>query len=107
MYKTHTSSSIHQSYMTQYYLTSAADKIRSDRRNDLMEATREVCFRVTIKVEEPRDNQSRPDVCCILPTLEKASSITSFCHLKMLGDGSNGLSLGLSTPLNTFLKTAK
>ena len=72
-----------------------------------MEATRELCVGVTIRVEEPRDNQSGPDVCCILPTLEKASSITSFCPLKLLDDDNNGLSLGLSTPLNTFLKTAK
>lgn len=57
--------------MSQYYPTSAAEKIRSDRRSDLMEATRELCVGVTIRVEEPWDNQSGPDVCCILPTLEK------------------------------------
>lgn len=93
--------------MSQYYPASAAEKIRSDRRNYLMEATRELCVRVTIRVEVPGDNQLGPDVCCILPLLEKASGITSFCPLKVLGDDKNGLCLGLSTPLGTFLRTAK
>lgn len=57
--------------MRQYYPASAAEKIRSDRRNDLMEATRELCVGVTIRVEVPWDNQSGPDVCCIVPMLEK------------------------------------
>lgn len=30
--------------MNQYYPTSTAEKIRSDRINDLMEATRELCW---------------------------------------------------------------
>jgi len=71
-----------------------------------MEATREHCVGVTIRVEEPLDNQSGPGVCCILPTLTKASS-TAFCPLKLLDDDNNGLSLGLNTLLNTFIKTAK
>lgn len=72
-----------------------------------MEATRELCVGVTIRVEVPWDNQSGLDVCCILPMLEKAGGITSFCPLKLLGDDKNGLCRGLSTPLSTFLRTAK
>lgn len=80
--------------MSQYYPTSAAEKIRSDGRNDLMEATRELGVGVTTRVEEPQDNQSDPGVCCILPTLEKASGITSFCPLKLLDEDHSGLPLG-------------
>lgn len=93
--------------MSQYYPASAAEKIRSDRRNYLMEATRELCVGVTIRVEVPWDNQLGPDVYCILLMLEKASGITSFCPLKLLGDDKNGLCLGLSIPLSTFLRAAK
>lgn len=72
-----------------------------------MEATRELCVGVTITMEVPWDNQLGPHVYCILLMLEKASGITSFCPLKLLGDDKNGLCLGLSTPLSTFLRAAK
>lgn len=61
---------------------------------------------MTIRVEVPRDNQSDAAICCILPTLEKANSITSFCPLKLLDDDSL-LCLWVNTSLNMFLKVAK